>query len=448
MTVEETTQRLLRHHDLLADPSILNLYYVLGVDGPFDPEAFRASLVSLLDHYPMLGTFDDRYDGTFVFVDLAGGPAAEIESAALDLIESERCRPLDPDANCLVRVAALRFGPDKHLLLLSFHHAVADAWSLALYSDYLGKAYSAFTLGGPGPCLHPVPPSRPVPSAESADNDRLTLEATVRGWPTSAVDPWDGVRSGCTPLHYWARSVDSFFSDRMDAHASSRRITPFSLLASATAQAAGELFGLTDLVLGTIVAGRRTAASMQEGGAHYHGSLLPLRGPRFNPREVNRSVVATIQRQLSYHEQTRILADTLNLGASAEPALFLLADRHPMAELRLGQADTVVVFPSDRIPERPRAAHSPSCGRVALHWRQGRAGASLTIFSEPDLCEAAASLSRTLLDLLGRWIDAVAAQQPPESWYGTLMACPAPITEAVSPVRLPSSEAALEGTRV
>jgi len=437
------TTRLLRHHDLLADPSVLNLFYAIGIDGSLDANALHSAFLSLLQYYPILGAAGDDGHDVLAVHDFSGGAAAETERALAALIATERKRSHNTHSGLLVRVTLARLLPAKHLLLLSFHHAAADGWSLALYAAHVSRAYEALLRGVP--IQHPVQPpvSRNVRLEERAERDRATLRAELTVLRHEAVDPFGGRRSVEKPPLRWSSMFDADFVERLQLLSASHRVTVFSIVVSAIAQQLQQMFRLSDLVLGTIVLGRRSSAEMAEGGASYQGALLVLRGPAFDLGGVGAAVSAAAARVLDYEEQLSCLSTALGGHRAAEPAVFVLADAHPMSGLRLQDAHLSVVLPSACIAADPRPAHSPNCGRIALFWRQGTGGASLNVFAEPALAPLAQVLQEGVLRILSRWTGAAPKEQAPVPWFGSLVGLSAPIAEAVSPVRLPFEQQAM-----
>src|SRR5882724_10551831 len=189
--VISVTQRLLQHHDLLADPSVLNLFYMVGLDGSLDVASLRLAIASLPDVYPELGPVPSDEDGVFSFVDLSGTSDDGTNNVLARLIEEERRRPHDTHAGLLVRATLVGLDPTKHLLLLSFHHAAADGWSLALYADHLNRAYAAILRGDAIPA--PVQPQLKgsVPHNERLEEERAALLVQLHGVTAAALDPFD-----------------------------------------------------------------------------------------------------------------------------------------------------------------------------------------------------------------------------------------------------------------
>ena len=50
-----------------------------------------------------------------------------------------------------MRISLLRLGEREHILLLTMHHIITDAWSLGLLMRELGVLYSAYAEGRPSP---------------------------------------------------------------------------------------------------------------------------------------------------------------------------------------------------------------------------------------------------------------------------------------------------------
>ncbi len=430
------TERLLRHHELTPDPSILNLSYALGLDGPLDIQAFRWSFVSLLERYADLGSpgCDD-----VVVLDL--GDLANTGDGSTDqvvcLIEANRRTPFDIHARSLVRATLLRLGEERHLLTLSFHHAVADAWSLSLYATHLARAYNSCRLCRPLVEPAALRVATPARSEERMVRDRAALRAALAGVTRRAVDPFDTQRGGLAAPYAISRTVNAEFIRRLQAAAARRRTTSFSLLALSVAGQLSARFALTDLVLGTTVIGRHSSEEMALGGAHYHGALLPVADGGHDLTQVTAAVAGVAGSVLTYAEQLAILLEATGGDADLEPAVFVLADAHPMGNLKLADISVSVVAPRERLMPKAAAAHSPSCGRIALFWRHGHEGASLTVFSEPALIDVGRELQDGVLEGLSAWAGITAQDADPIPWCGSVVRLPAPITEAVSPVSLP-----------
>jgi natural product biosynthesis luciferase-like monooxygenase protein/FkbM family methyltransferase len=87
--------------------------------------------------------------------DLTGLPEVVREAEADRLAADEARRPFDLAAGRLLRAALLRFGPRRHVLLLTLHHLGSDAWSSGLLIRELAALYEAFAAGRPSPLPEP-----------------------------------------------------------------------------------------------------------------------------------------------------------------------------------------------------------------------------------------------------------------------------------------------------
>jgi amino acid adenylation domain-containing protein len=76
-------------------------------------------------------------------------PAREPEARAL--AEKEALQPFDLAKGPLVRAQLLRLAPSDHVLLLTMHHIISDAWSATVFFQELSAIYEAFAAGKPSP---------------------------------------------------------------------------------------------------------------------------------------------------------------------------------------------------------------------------------------------------------------------------------------------------------
>ena len=83
--------------------------------------------------------------------DLSSYPEAQREAPARKLGIEEAQRPFDLAKGPLVRARLLRLSDQDHILLLTMHHIVSDAWSAAIALSELCALYEAFSSGKPSP---------------------------------------------------------------------------------------------------------------------------------------------------------------------------------------------------------------------------------------------------------------------------------------------------------
>ncbi|MFO7678744.1 MAG: amino acid adenylation domain-containing protein [Chloroflexota bacterium] len=88
-------------------------------------------------------------------IDLSQKTAVERDSALHTLVEAEVTTPFDLTFGPLLRVKIVKLRPDEHAILLTFHHIIADGWSIAMLLSDLGQLYQAAMQNAPA-SLPPV----------------------------------------------------------------------------------------------------------------------------------------------------------------------------------------------------------------------------------------------------------------------------------------------------
>ncbi|HEX8191017.1 MAG TPA: condensation domain-containing protein, partial [Pyrinomonadaceae bacterium] len=120
--------------------------------------------------------------------DLTSTPEGERGAAALRLAAEDARRPFDLTSVPLLRVLLLKLGEAEHLLHLTIHHIVADAWSLGLLIGEVATLYAARAAGRPVEL-----PDVPVQYADFAvwQRERLRGEAFE-----AQLAYWEGLLAG------------------------------------------------------------------------------------------------------------------------------------------------------------------------------------------------------------------------------------------------------------
>nr|QEO74274.1 condensation domain-containing protein [uncultured bacterium] len=84
-------------------------------------------------------------------VDLSGLTEGGREAEVRRLSEAEAELPFDLVRGPLVRVSLLRLGEEEHVLLLTLHHIISDAWSMGVLVRETAALYEAYSEGRPSP---------------------------------------------------------------------------------------------------------------------------------------------------------------------------------------------------------------------------------------------------------------------------------------------------------
>ncbi len=178
-----------------------NVAVALRLEGELDLPALAAALTAIVRrHEPLRTTFPaaagqprqeiaaEPPDGLLRTADLTALPHGVREAAAGAQAAEEARRPFDLAAGPLLRCLLLRLDEREHVLSLTAHHIVCDAWSIGLFVRELTALYHAAVRGE-----RPTLPELPVQYADFAawQRRRLTGERADR-----LVGEWGGRLAG------------------------------------------------------------------------------------------------------------------------------------------------------------------------------------------------------------------------------------------------------------
>ncbi|MEU9332331.1 amino acid adenylation domain-containing protein [Streptomyces sp. NPDC048290] len=212
------------------------------------------------------------------------GFAGDREGAALKLADEQATTAFDLAQGPLFHCLLVRLGDDEHLLSITIHHIVSDAWSIRLFLGELSRLYEAG--GDPDAAgLTPLPVQyRDYAAWQRAWLTPERLEAQLGYWREhldggpAAVDlpvarrrsPAQGAEGG----RVWARLTPE---ETAALHALCRAhgVTPFMLLLTLLATVVRRWSGQDDLVVGAPVTTRSDAATTDLIG--FFVNTLPLR---------------------------------------------------------------------------------------------------------------------------------------------------------------------------
>ncbi len=113
---------------------------------------------------------------------------AEVERLARE----EAQRPFDLSRGPMLRVSVLRLGEGEHIVLLTLHHIVSDAWSMGVLVREVAALYRAYSQGEPSPLAE-----LPVQYADYAAWQREWLTGDVL---ESQLSYWRGQLGGGLPV--------------------------------------------------------------------------------------------------------------------------------------------------------------------------------------------------------------------------------------------------------
>jgi amino acid adenylation domain-containing protein len=219
---------------------------------------------------------------SFTFRDLSGGSDTRQAAAMGEFCEADRQSGFDMAKAPLLRVALFQLSPASYRVLLSFHHAILDGWSLQhVYRQFL-RCYEAIARGAT-----PAAPKVAPYKAYICWLQKQDIKAAEAYWRDQFRDHEAGAR-----LFPPRQDADSFAADGFaaDEHclsaeettalrlfAQQRRLTLNTLVQAAWAILLARMTGLDDVVFGSIVSGRPTDLAESDEMVGMFINTLPVR---------------------------------------------------------------------------------------------------------------------------------------------------------------------------
>ncbi|MFL6129418.1 MAG: condensation domain-containing protein [Mycobacteriales bacterium] len=264
--------------------ALYNVPLVLRLTGALDAAAVQRALDTIVERHAVLRTTFPAEDGTPVqrvaptgrvplqVDDLAGWTAGDRLAEAVRRAGRSVRAPFDLAAGPLLRALLVRVEEADHLLALTLHHIVADAWSLNRLRAELGTCYTAYVTG-----TEPELPELPVQYGDFAgwqreragtDPERRQVDywaAQLAGAPAVLALPTDRPRPpvashrGATlpvPVPRSLAAATRRLSQDLDA-------TLFMTLAAAVAVVLSRHSGQSDVVVGAAT-GQRPRAELED----------------------------------------------------------------------------------------------------------------------------------------------------------------------------------------
>ncbi|HEV2735306.1 MAG TPA: condensation domain-containing protein, partial [Longimicrobiaceae bacterium] len=296
IALSSAQQRLWFLEQLGGMGSTYNVRRRLRLRGELDRAALRRALDRIVARHEALRTTFVAVDGepeqriasaeasAFQLVEHDLGGHADAGAELGRLVQEEGDAPFDLGRGPLIRGRLIRLGERDHVLLLTMHHIVSDAWSTGVLLDELGALYGAF-LGGEADPLPPLP----VQYADYAAWQRRWMDGEVLA---RQADYWKATLAGAPRLlelpadharperqdHAGAAvrvELDEELAAALRALGQRHGTTLFMTLLAGWAATLGRLSGQDDVVVGTPTANRERPEI--EGLIGFFVNTLPLR---------------------------------------------------------------------------------------------------------------------------------------------------------------------------
>ena len=307
-------ERLWFLHQWEPESSWYNISLALRLSGLLDISALESSLRALVQRHEVLRTTFEERLGSAVqvikpqlsiqipVIDLSGWQGLAGDDLVSKLVRLEAQRPFDLSRGPLLRISLLRLNgacgrgqaptlqaPQEHVLLLTLHHIVTDAWSMGVLLREWMTLYQAEMKGKPSPL-----PELPIQYADYALWQRSFLQGTGSGIASDLDEQlayWRKQLAALEPLELptdylrprvktdrgarLSRLLPKAVSDGLLHLCQKLDVTPFMLLLTSFQVLLMRYTGQTDISVGTPIANRRL--SELEGLIGFFVNTLVLR---------------------------------------------------------------------------------------------------------------------------------------------------------------------------
>jgi len=208
----------------------------------------------------------DAGEAVLQVIDVSSYAANTRESRMLQLLDEQARMPFDLAVGPLLRGLLVRLSEQEHVLSITMHHIVADAWSMGVLIKEVAALYAAYKAGQPSPL-----PPLPIQYADYAAWQREWLHGETM---QRQLDHWTGELAGAPAVlrlptdrprpivQSWRGETIEFvlpplLSERIKRWAHSQGATLFMALLAGYAVLLWKLSGQSDIVVGVPVANRR-----------------------------------------------------------------------------------------------------------------------------------------------------------------------------------------------
>ncbi|MEU5690031.1 condensation domain-containing protein [Streptomyces venezuelae] len=266
--------------------------------GDLDAGALRAAIEDVVNRHEALRTrfpvvaglpvqrVSPRAEVPLPLTDLTALPDAEREQVAAQFLAEDLRRPFDLARGPVVRAALLGLGPREHIVRVSAHHLVTDAWSWwTVILRELEQLYTAHLHGRPSP-LPPVPAqygdfarrqrewlAGPVGARQLAYWKEVLADAT--GLPPLDLTSPSASPEAEQPARTQWMAVPQPLCERLRAAARREHVSLFMLLLAASQRMLRRHVDTDDILVGTR-GGFRTSAEFEKAVGLFV-NLLPVR---------------------------------------------------------------------------------------------------------------------------------------------------------------------------
>ena len=349
----------------VADPGN-HICGILEIKGPLTHEQCLAALQLVIARHEALRiTFLPGKERPLQMIRATGTAALGYHELAAGedlekLIQETYRQPFDLLQGPLYRVRLIRRAPNDHVLAFCFHHAIADGWSLGVFTQDLCTAYvmglsalkRAVAVGVMG-LKNSLPPVAQTytewAAAERAIWNPALLAERAAFWKSNLAGSsliWSDVPDPA-PLERWVTAIRPDLLVGIRSLAKNHSTTLFSALLASFQITLSKWTGKEDILVGTPVANRNKEAARDTMG--YYAGVVPLRG-KVDPeqtfsdhlRQVAESTLDAFANAMPYAELAAAMAETRVAGEHSIFDVRFALQNHPVPDVTMPRISTKV----------------------------------------------------------------------------------------------------------
>jgi len=286
-------ERIYQLASLSPDAPLYNISAAYRIYGPLDVDALRLAVREIEQEQPVLRTvfrgsgqavplsfcLPHASPTTFAYAEIGAASREAVDG----LVDAAAAEQFDLSSGPLWRLKLFRIMPEEHVLVLTMHHIITDAWSFGLFLNRLGRLYPARRGDD---AAEPRPPQtyaefsqrqREYLATEACERQRDHWRDRFAQKPPALVLPGLAVSDAFAKRDAASVSIElpPALSKSLFAFSHSRQATLFMTLLAAFAGLLRAATGQEDLVICMPVAGRHRAQTRSLIG--YFNNILPVR---------------------------------------------------------------------------------------------------------------------------------------------------------------------------
>ncbi|MDP5218853.1 amino acid adenylation domain-containing protein [Ruegeria sp. 2205SS24-7] len=318
VTLAPAQERMWLLDNVAADKSAYCMSGAFWIGGRLDMDRLRQALRAVAQRHEALRSFFSEADDGTPHISIAAQvePALTVETAPDEATALARAAEMsgqgfDMSRAPLWRVHFTQAGA-RTLLTISLHHAIADGWSVALFLRDLTKAYQGEALpAASGAYREHARRSRLLLDSPAGAESRGYWQETLRDAPQEIALFTDRPRPSVKSYRGGVvhSELDATTAQALRALATAQRGTLYQVLMALSATLLHRHSGQSDLVIGSVAAGRHSTEEFDQIGCFIENFALRL---DLDPETTFETLLAqTVKRLTEAQEHSRYPVELL-----------------------------------------------------------------------------------------------------------------------------------------